>query len=146
MSGMFTGEYNHTLDTKGRLIIPQKLREQLGAVVKVTRGLDGCLFLFNMDDWAEFEQKLRKLPFMSKNARQFMRFFTAGATDCELDKQGRVLLPATLREFACLDKEVVLAGMLNRIELWSKEKWTENNAFDNMDEIAATMAELGITM
>ncbi len=143
---MFTGEYNHTLDSKGRLIVPQKLREQLGSVVKVTRGLDDCLYMFTMDDWAEFELKLRQLPFMQKGARRFQRFFAAGATDCELDKQGRILLPAPLREFACLDKEVVLAGMLNRVELWSKEKWTANNAFDNMDEIAAMMAELGITM
>ena len=118
---MFMGEYNHTVDTKGRLIIPSKFREQLGEEFIVTKGLDGCLFVFPQDEWQAFEEKLRTLPLTQKGARQFTRFFVAGATPCELDKQGRILLPATLREFAGLDKDVVLAGMLNRIEIWSKE-------------------------
>ena len=141
---MFMGEYNHTVDTKGRLIIPSKFREQLGEDFIVTKGLDGCLFVFPQDEWLAFEEKLRTLPLTQKGARQFTRFFVAGATPCELDKQGRILLPATLREFAGLDKEVVLTGMLNRIEIWSKDKWMENNSFDDMDDIAEQMTDLGL--
>ena len=142
---MFMGEYSHTIDTKGRLIIPSKFREELGETFVVTKGLDGCLFVFSDEEWKAFEIKLKSLPFTNKNARQFARFFVAGATPCELDKQGRILLPATLREFAGLEKDVVLTGMLNRIEIWSKEKWNENNSLDDvaMDEIAEQMTDLG---
>lgn len=143
---MFMGEYNHTVDTKGRLIIPSKFRELLGEEFIVTKGLDGCLFVFPQNEWHIFEEKLRTLPLTQKGARQFTRFFVAGATPCELDKQGRILLPATLREFAGLDKDVVLAGMLNRIEIWSKAKWTENNAYDDMDDIAEQMTDLGLSI
>jgi MraZ protein len=142
---MFMGEYSHTIDTKGRLIIPSKFREELGETFVVTKGLDGCLFVFSDEEWKAFEIKLKSLPLTNKNARQFARFFVAGATPCELDKQGRILLPATLREFAGLEKDVVLTGMLNRIEIWSKEKWNENNSLDDvaMDEIAEQMTDLG---
>lgn len=142
---MFMGEYSHTIDTKGRLIIPSKFREELGETFVVTKGLDGCLFVFSDEEWKAFEIKLKSLPLTNKNARQFARFFVAGAMPCELDKQGRILLPATLREFAGLEKDVVLTGMLNRIEIWSKEKWNENNSLDDvaMDEIAEQMTDLG---
>ena len=142
---MFMGEYSHTIDTKGRLIIPSKFREELGETFVVTKGLDGCLFVFSDEEWKAFEIKLKSLPLTIKNARQFARFFVAGATPCELDKQGRILLPATLREFAGLEKDVVLTGMLNRIEIWSKDKWNENNSLDDvaMDEIAEQMTDLG---
>ena len=142
---MFMGEYNHTIDAKGRLIIPSKFRELLGEEFVLTKGLDGCLSIYPMDEWEAFETKLRALPLTNKNARTFSRFFVAGATTCELDKQGRILLPATLREFAGLEKDVVLTGMLNRIEIWSKEKWNENNSLDDvaMDEIAEQMTDLG---
>ena len=142
---MFMGEYSHTIDTKGRLIIPSKFREELGETFVVTKGLDGCLCVFSDEEWKAFEIKLKSLPLTNKNARQFARFFVAGATPCELDKQGRILLPATLREFAGLEKDVVLTGMLNRIEIWSKEKWNENNSLDDvaMDEIAEQMTDLG---
>ena len=142
---MIMGEYSHTIDTKGRLIIPSKFREELGETFVVTKGLDGCLFVFSDEEWKAFEIKLKSLPLTNKNARQFARFFVAGATPCELDKQGRILLPATLREFAGLEKDVVLTGMLNRIEIWSKEKWNENNSLDDvaMDEIAEQMTDLG---
>lgn len=142
---MFMGEYSHTIDTKGRLIIPSKFREELGETFVVTKGLDGCLFVFSDEEWKAFEIKLKSLPLTNKNARQFARFFVAGATPCELDKQGRILLPATLREFAGLEKDVVLTGMLNRIEIWSKDKWNENNSLDDvaMDEIAEQMTDLG---
>ena len=143
---MFMGEYNHAIDTKGRLIIPSKFREELGEEFVITKGLDGCLFVFPMDEWREFENKLRTLPLTNKSARQFSRFFVAGATPCELDKQGRILLPATLREFAGLDKDVVLTGMLNRVEIWSKEKWCENSSCDNMDEIAEQLTDIGLVI
>lgn len=143
---MFMGEYSHSIDAKGRLIIPSKFREQLGEEFVLTKGLDGCLSIYPMDEWTAFEEKLKALPLTNKNARTFSRFFVAGATSCELDKQGRILLPATLREFAGLEKDVVLTGMLNRIEIWSKDKWNENNSLDDvaMDEIAEQMTDLGL--
>ena len=143
---MFMGEYSHTIDAKGRLIIPSKFRELLGEKFVLTKGLDGCLFLFPMEEWEAFELKLRALPLTNKNARTFSRFFVAGAADCELDKQGRILVPQTLREFAGLDKDVVLTGNLNRIEVWSKEKWSENSNYDDMDAIAEGMQDMGITI
>ena len=143
---MFMGEYNHTIDAKGRLIIPSKFREALGSEFVLTKGLDGCLFVFPMKEWEAFEEKLRSLPLIDKNARKFSRFFLAGASTCELDKQGRILVPGTLREFAQMDKEVVLTGMLDRIEVWSKEHWLENNAYDDMDDIAQSMQELGLNI
>ena len=130
---MFMGEYNHTIDAKGRLIIPSKFRELLGEEFVLTRGLDGCLYIYPMDEWESFEMKLRSLPLTNKNARTFSRFFVAGATTCELDRQGRILVPQTLREFAGLEKDVVLTGNLNRIEVWSKEKWNEICDYDDMD-------------
>ena len=133
---MFMGEYNHTIDAKGRLIIPSKFRELLGEEFVLTKGLDGCLSIYPMNEWEAFEEKLRALPLTNKNARTFSRFFVAGATSCELDKQGRILVPQTLREFAGLEKDVVLTGNLNRIEVWSKEKWSENCNYDDMDSIA----------
>lgn len=142
----FMGEYNHTVDSKGRLIIPTKFRDELGAEFVVTKGLDGCLFVFSQNAWNDFEAKLRTLPLTRKDARQLVRFFVAGATSCELDKQGRILVPATLREFAGLEKDVVLAGITDRVEIWSKEKWTENNAIGDMDDIAEQMAELGLNI
>lgn len=135
-----------TIDAKGRLIIPSKFREQLGEEFVLTKGLDGCLSIYPNDEWAAFEEKLRALPLTNKNARTFSRFFVAGATSCELDKQGRILVPATLREFAGLEKDVVLTGNINRIEIWSKEKWNENSNYDDMDAIAESMEEMGIVI
>ena len=143
---MFMGEYGHTIDTKGRLIIPAKFREALGEEFVITKGLDGCLSIYPMDEWVTFENKLKSLPLTDKNARVFQRFFVSGATTCELDKQGRILVPGTLREFAGLDKDVVLTGNLTRIEVWSKEKWAENNSYDDMDSIAASMQDMGIVI
>ena len=117
---MFMGEYNHTIDAKGRLIIPSRFRELLGEEFVLTRGLDGCLSIYPMDEWVAFEEKLRALPLTNKDARTFSRFFVAGATTCQLDKQGRILVPQTLRQFAGLDKDVVLTGNLNRIEVGAK--------------------------
>lgn len=143
---MFRGEYSHTVDAKGRLIIPLKFREQLGEECIVTRGLDGCLFIFESGEWEAYEEKLRKLPMTNKNARSFVRFLSGGATPCEFDKQGRILLPATLRKFAGIEKDVILAGLPNRLEVWSEQKWNENNNYEeiDMDEIAGHLTELGL--
>lgn len=141
---MFMGEYSHTIDAKGRLIVPSKFRELLGDEFVLTKGLDGCLSIYPMDEWKAFEEKLKALPLTNKNARTFSRFFVAGATACELDKQGRILVPATLREFASLEKDVILTGNITRIEIWSKAKWSENSDYDDMDAIAEGMQDMGI--
>ena len=145
---MFMGEYNHTIDAKGRLIVPVKFREILGDNFIVTKGLDGCLFVYPSDEWTRFEEKLKGLPLTNKNARQFTRFFLAGAAACEVDKQGRILLPQVLREFASLEKDVVLVGVASRIEIWSRERWDESmNTYDgDMDEVAENMESLGFSI
>ena len=143
---MFMGEYNHTLDTKGRLIVPTKFREDLGGEFVVTKGFDGCLYLFPPHAWEEFQEKLNTLPVNRGDSRKLTRFFVAGAAIVELDKQGRILVPSTLREFAGLEKDVVLAGMNKRVELWSKDRWTEINAVDDINVIAEKMGELGFEL
>ena len=140
---MFMGEYNHTVDPKGRLIIPAKFREQLGDEFVVTKGLDGCLFVYTLEEWHNIEEKFRNISMTSKDARKFSRFFFAGAASCELDKQGRILLPPVLREYANLTKDVVLVGVLSRVEIWDKDRWQENTYDeDEMDEIAEAMKVL----
>ncbi len=141
---MFMGEYNHTIDAKGRLIIPSRLRDALGDEFVVTKGLDGCLFAYPKEEWSAFEEKLGALPLTNSNARKFSRFFLAGAAVAELDKQGRILIPPVLREFAKLEKEVVLVGVSRRVEIWSKERWAEANTFDDVEEIAEHMEGLGL--
>ena len=145
---MFMGEYNHTIDAKGRLIVPAKFREILGDNFIVTKVLDACLFVYPNDEWTRFEEKLKSLPLTNKNARQFTRFFLAGAAACEVDKQGRILLPQVLREFASLEKDVVLVGVASRIEIWSRERWDESmNTYDgDMDEVAENMESLGFSI
>ena len=141
---MFMGEYNHTIDTKGRLIIPSKFREVLGDEFVVTKGLDGCLFVYENNEWSAFEEKLKTLPITNKDARKFVRFFLAGAASVEVDKQGRILIPSVLREFAELQKDVVLIGVASRVEIWSRERWEGTASYEDMDEIAEHMAELGL--
>ena len=141
---MFMGEYNHTIDTKGRLIVPSKFRELLGEEFILTKGLDGGLLIYPMSEWKNLTEKLRTLPFNDKNARNFVRFFVSGAAGCELDKQGRILVPATLREYAHLDKDVILTGNIATIEIWSKDQWSENSNYTDMDAIAEGMREMGI--
>ena len=141
---MFMGEYNHTIDAKGRLIIPSKFRETLGEEFVVTKGLDGCLFVYDNNEWKAFEEKLKSLPLTNKDARQFVRFFLAGAAMAQVDKQGRILVPAVLREFAGLEKDVVLVGVASRVEIWSQERWESAISYDDMEEIAEHMAELGL--
>lgn len=141
---MFMGEYNHTIDAKGRLIVPSRFREILGDAFVVTKGLDGCLFVYDNEEWQAFEEKLRSLPITNKEARQFARFFLAGAAEVEVDKQGRILVPNILREFAQINKDVVLIGVASRIEIWSKERFEGMASFEDMDEIAEHMAQLGL--
>ncbi len=143
---MFMSEYNHTIDAKGRLIIPSKFREVLGEEFVVSKGMDGCLFVYANDDWNAFEQRLTSLPLINKEARQFARFFLAGAAQVEVDKQGRILLPASLREFAGLDKDVVLVGVGSRIEIWNKDRYESEGGDLDMDNIAASMESLGLTI
>lgn len=139
------GEYNHTIDAKGRLIVPSKFREQLGDEFVVTKGLDGCLFVYDNSEWKNFEEKLQKLPLTNPNARKFSRFFLAGASACEVDKQGRILLPAVLREFADITKDVVLVGVGSRVEIWSRERWEGTVTYQDMEEISRHMVDLGIS-
>lgn len=143
---MFMGEYNHTIDPKGRVIVPSKFRDALGEEFVVTKGLDGCLFVYDNKEWSAFEEKLKGLPVTNKDARSFVRFFLAGATTVEVDKQGRILLPGVLREFAALTKDVVLIGVASRVEIWSKERWDGTANFDDMEAIAEYMAELGLSI
>ena len=139
---MFMGEYNHTIDAKGRLIIPSKFREVLGEEFVITKGLDGCLFVYDNQEWNAFEEKLKALPLNKKDNRQFVRFFLAGAAEVEVDKQGRILVPGNLRDFAGLEKDVLLAGMLDHIEIWNEERWKENADFGDMDTIASHLNEV----
>ena len=119
---MFMGEYNHTIDEKGRIIVPSKFREALGENFVVTQGLDGCLFLYSYEEWENFVEGLKKLP-GNKEARQLQRYFMAGAAQCEVDKQGRILIPQKLRVQAGLLKDVVFVGVLSKIEIWRRERW-----------------------
>ena len=141
---MFMGEYNHTIDAKGRLIIPAKFREVLGDEFVVTKGMDGCLFVFDNSEWQVFAEKLRSLPMIDKEVRQFTRFFLAGAASVEVDKQGRILLPSVLRDFAGITKDTVLIGVGSRIEIWSKDRWEGTVTYQDRDEISTHMVELGI--
>ena len=141
---LLIGEYEHSLDAKGRIIMPSKFREDIGEKFIVTKGLDGCLFAFSLEEWKIFEQKLRALPISNKDARAFSRFFFAGAIDCELDKQGRFLISSNLREFAEFVKDAVIVGMDSRIEIWAKEKWEKADNDISADEIAQKMEMLGI--
>lgn len=143
---MLIGEYEHSLDAKGRLIMPSKLRMDIGERFIITKGLDGCLFVFSQNEWTVFESKLKELPLTNKVARDFVRFFLSGATECELDKLGRFLIVSNLRSYANIEKEVVIIGVGTRIEIWNKEKWNKYNSSDNIsaDDIAANMTMLGI--
>lgn len=143
---MFMSEYNHTIDTKGRLIIPAKFREALGEEFVVSKGMDGCLFVYASDDWKVFEEKLASLPLINVEARQFARYFLSGAQYVTVDKQGRILMPQDLREFAGLEKDVVLAGMGGRIEIWSLDKWNENSSQVDINKISEGMINLGLTI
>lgn len=142
---MFIGEYGHAIDAKNRIILPSKFREDLGDSCIMTKGLDGCLYVYPRDEWAILEEKLKSLPLTSKDARAFVRFFFSGANEMTFDKQGRTLIPQNLMQYAGIVKEVVSIGVSNRIEIWSKEKWNDYTESDiNMDEIGEKMSQLGI--
>jgi MraZ protein len=142
---MFMGEYLHSVDEKNRVSVPAKYREQLGASFVVTKGLDGCLFVYPKEEWEVFEQKLKALPLTNQGARQFVRFFFAGAVECSPDKQGRILIPQTLKVYSEIERDIVFIGMGNRIEMWSKHKWdTYNEAVFDVNDVAKQMEELGI--
>ncbi|AIF66277.1 MULTISPECIES: division/cell wall cluster transcriptional repressor MraZ [Terribacillus] len=136
---MFMGEFQHTVDTKGRIIVPAKFREDLGERFVLTRGLDQCLFGYPMEEWRLLEEKLKKLPLTKKDARAFTRFFFSGAVECELDKQGRINIPAPLRKYAKLEKDVAIIGVSGRIEFWAESEW--NSYFDESEESFAEIAE-----
>lgn len=138
------GTYDHSIDTKGRVIVPAKFREALGDSFVVTLGLDGCLFVYPNDEWEDFVNQLKELP-GSKEARKLQRYFMAGAAPCDVDKQGRVLIPSNLREKAGLEKDIVFVGVMSKIEIWSRQRWDENDDFDNVDDIAEHMSELGLS-
>ncbi|EUJ28432.1 division/cell wall cluster transcriptional repressor MraZ [Listeria cornellensis] len=136
---MFMGEYQHNIDIKGRLIVPSKFREQLGDQFVITRGLDKCLFAYPLDEWTKVEEKIQTLPLTKKDARSFTRFFFSGASECELDKQGRINIPSNLTSYAELEKETVIVGVASRIEIWSKSEW--DKFFDEAEESFTDIAE-----
>ena len=137
---MFMGEYHHSIDSKGRIIIPSKVRDGLGENFIVTRGLDGCLFLYPKLEWDKKIEKFKELP-DTKDKRQFMRIFLSGATICEYDKQGRINIPNPLIEFAKLEKDCIIIGVDEKLEIWSKERWEEfiANNEENLSDIADSL-------
>lgn len=141
---MFMGEYNHSIDEKGRLIIPSRFRYELGESFVLTKGLDGCLCIYPNTEWEALLEKLRSLPLTNRNARKITRFLVSGAATCELDRQGRILVPAPLREHAGITKDAVLTGNLERIEIWDKARWEEYSSYDDVEDIAESLADSGI--
>lgn len=143
---VFIGEYQHSIDSKNRIIIPSKFREELGSKFILTKGLDNCLYIYPMEEWKKFQDKLTALPVTNKDARAFVRYFFSSAVECETDKQGRLTIPQNLKDHAKIDKELVTIGVLSKIEIWSKQEWDNYNESINLgpDEIAEKMAEFGI--
>lgn len=138
---MFMGEVHHNIDEKGRLIIPSKFRNELGEKFIVTRGLEQCLFVYSLSEWNNIINKLKELPFTSKDARTFMRMFLSGATECEIDRNGRINIPTPLINYASLIKECVIIGVNERLEIWSNEKFNsffEDN-IDNFSDVAENL-------
>ena len=143
---LLMGEYFHTVDPKGRLILPAKLRDELGESFIITKGLDNCLFIYPKAEWQILETKLKQLPMAKAEARAFVRFFFAGAAELEPDRNGRILLPLSLRDYAKLDKDDIIIGVSNRIEIWSKVEWDNynNKVAPMVAEIAENLVDLGI--
>ncbi|MGI6357630.1 MAG: division/cell wall cluster transcriptional repressor MraZ [Bacillota bacterium] len=146
MASLLIGEYQHSLDGKGRLIIPARLREGLGERFVVTKGLDTCLFVYPETEWDSLEAKLRALPLTSSDVRAFVRLLFAGATVCELDKQGRILVPPHLRSHAHLERDAVILGVANRVEIWDQQVWTNysSRAAESYEQVAEQLEGLGI--
>lgn len=145
-SVMFIGEYQATIDDKGRIAIPAKFRVQLKKNVVITRGLDNSLFVYTMDEWKKLAEKLASLPISTSNTRAFSRLMLAGAMDCEVDKQGRVVVPGYLKDFAKIGKKIIFAGLFNRIEVWSEELWNAYKAQTEQQSntIAEQLGSLGV--
>lgn len=143
---MFIGEYQATIDEKGRVSVPVKFRSALKSKIVVTRGLDSSLFLYSMDEWKKLASKLASLPISTANTRAFSRLMLAGAMDCDIDKQGRIILPGYLKDFAKISKKVVIAGLYNRIEIWSEELWEayKKQTEQQSNEIAEQLGSLGV--
>ena len=143
---MLIGEYQHTVDAKGRVFVPSKFRDDLGEKFIVTRGIGNCLFGFSGEEWEKISKKLTSMPLTDVSIQNFLRRLFAGATECEVDKQGRILLPQRLREFAKVDKEVVIIGVMSRIEFWAKDYWEEYNesSQEEFESTLSKLAELGI--
>lgn len=140
---MFMGEFQQKLDMKGRMIVPSKFRESLTEQFVITRGLDKCLFGYTMDEWAKIEEKMKSLPLTKKDARKFMRLFFSGATVVEMDKTGRINIPANLREYATLLKDCVVIGVSSRIEIWAEDEWNSfySESEDNFEDIAEDLID-----
>lgn len=138
------GEYGHNIDRKGRLIMPAKFRDELGERVVVTRGLDGCLNVYTQEQWASVYEKLSNLPTTNKNARMYQRMVLAKASECEMDGQGRILIPSSLSTLAGLEKECLIIGMANHIEIWSKQRWDEleSASEDSFEDMAEALSEV----
>lgn len=143
---MYIGEYAHTVDSKGRLILPSKLREALGEEFVVTKGVDGCLFVYDKTEWTHFEEQLNALSITNRESRKALRFFLSGASFIEVDKQGRFLLPAPLREYAALEKEVVLVGCGRNVEIWNKDRWEAVNNDDDVEEVMEYLNGIGLRL
>lgn len=142
---MFMGQYEHTIDTKGRIIIPAKYRSELGDTFVITKGLDGCLYIYPSQEWQDFVDKLKTLS-SSQNTRRIQRQFLSKAMEVTIDKQGRILIPGILRECAALEKDVVFLGMMNRIEVWDKARLKEEEELEETVGLEETMDELGISL
>lgn len=140
------GEFQHSIDEKGRLIIPSKFREELGNTFILAKGLDHCIFVYPMPEWSRVEERLRQLSFTHADARSFSRFFFSGAVESEMDKQGRVQLPPNLREYASLDRDVVTIGVSARMEIWNKQTWStySNQAQGDYELIAEKITDLNL--
>ncbi len=143
---MFIGEYQHSMDAKGRMFVPSKFRDDLGDTFIVTLGLDNCLFVFPQEEFERLKARLDAISITNKDARTFARFFFARASECEMDKQGRVMIPNNLREYAGLTKDVTVVGVSNRVELWNTENWESTHSFENFspDELSEKMELLGL--
>lgn len=143
---MLIGEYSHNMDAKGRIIMPAKFRDDIGPVFVLTRGLDGCLFGYPMAQWEILQEKMKQLPLSKKDARSFVRFFYSAATEAEVDKQGRINIPETLKNYAKIEKECRIIGVSDRIEIWSKTRWEEfaETAEESFEDIAENMIDFGL--
>ena len=138
---MLSGEYRHNIDLKGRIIIPSRIRFEMGDKIVITRGLDGCLFGYNEKTWDSIMQKLSTLPYTKSDVRKYTRFMTSGAITLEFDKQGRINIPSYLNQYASLEKEVVIVGVIDRIEIWSRDKWEQfmNENVESLSDISENL-------